>query len=196
MDLVGRAKAILLRPKQEWPAIENEATTPVLLYTSYIVPLAAIGPIARAIGLSVFGLPLGFLGTYRVSPVRAAAGAIVSFVFTLAGVWVLAWIIDWLAPKFGGQSNSIQALKVAAYSSTAAWLAGIFGLIPLLSILGLFGLYSLYLLYLGLPVLMKSPPDRSLTYTVVVILAGIAIAFLVTVLVAIVSPYGRPGIQM
>jgi hypothetical protein len=98
-------------------------------------------------------------------------------------VYVLALIIDALAPNFGGVSNQVQALKVAAYSSTASWVAGIFGLIPPLSWLGVLGLYSLYLLYLGLPILMKSPPDKAAGYTGVVIIAAIVL-FLVIGLVA------------
>jgi Yip1 domain len=62
--------------------------------------------------------------------------------------------------------------------------AGIFLLIPALGILNLlFGLYSLYLLYLGLPVLMKSPREKALTYTVVTVLAAIVL-FIVTGMIA------------
>ena len=73
---------------------------------------------------------------------------------------MLALIIDALAPTFNGTKNQIQALKVAAYCSTASWMAGIFALIPGLRFFGILGLYSLYLLYLGLPVLMKSPQGK------------------------------------
>lgn len=192
MDLVGRAKAILLSPRQEWPVIEKETTTAAELYTGYIVPLAAIGPLARAIGFSVIGVNLGILGSWRVSPANAIGGAVVSYISTLVGVWVLAWVIDALAPKFGGQSNSVQALKVAAYSATAAWLAGVFALFPPLSILGILGLYGLYLLYLGLPVLMKSPPEKAMGYTVVVVIVAVLIFAVVGVLASRLFPYGRP----
>ena len=192
MDLVGRAKAILMSPRQEWPVIEKETITAAELYTGYIVPLAAIGPVARAIGFSAFGVNLGILGSWRVSPANAVGGAVVSYVFTLVGVWVLAWVIDALAPKFGGQSNSIQALKVAAYSATAGCLAGVFALFPPLSILGILGLYSLYLLYLGLPVLMKSPPDKAIGYTVVVVIAAVVIFAVIGLLASRLFPYGRP----
>lgn len=196
MNLVARAKAILMSPKQEWPVIEKETMTTAELYTSYIVPLAAIGPIARAIGMSVLGVNLGILGSYRVSPGNAVGGAVVGFILALAGVWLLGWIIDFLAPKFGGQSNSSQALKVAAYSSTAAWLAGGFAIVPALAILGILGLYSLYLLYLGLPALMKSPQDKSLGYTVVVVVAAIVIFAVIGLCAGLLFPYGRPGIRL
>ncbi len=175
MALIDRAKRILLKPKEEWPVIEKEATTAAELYGGYIAPLAAIGPVASWIGMSVFGFSLPFVGTYRVPLLSGLARMIVSYLLTLAGVYVLALVIDSLAPTFGGQRNPAQALKVTAYSFTAGWVAGIFGIIPQLALLGILGLYSLYLLYLGLPVLMKSPPERSLGYTIAVIVATVVL---------------------
>jgi hypothetical protein len=96
-------------------------------------------------------------------------------VLTLVAVYVLSIIIDKLAPTFSGTPSQIQALKVATYSYTASWVAGIFLLVPALSFLSILGVYSLYLLYLGLPVLMKSPADKALNYTVVVIIAAIVL---------------------
>jgi Yip1-like protein len=175
MNLMERAKNIVLQPKTEWPVIDAEQTTTGALYTGYIIPLAAIGPIARIIGWSVFGMSLPFVGTFRIPIGYAVRTAVITYVASLIGTFVLALIIDALAPTFGGQKNQMQALKVAAYSSTAAWLAGIFGIIPALAILGLLGLYSLYLLFLGLPVLMKAPEDKAMGYTVVVIICAIVL---------------------
>ena len=175
MNLVDRVKRILLSPKTEWEVIEAEATTPSELYTRYIMPLAAIGPIAQLIGFSVFGISVPFVGTYRVPIGSAITQAVVSYVLMLAGTYLLALIIDALAPTFNGQRSQIQALKLAAYSLTASWIAGIFGLVPPLAILGVLGLYSLYLLYLGLPVLMKAPREKAMAYTAVVILAAVVL---------------------
>jgi hypothetical protein len=179
MNLVDRVKQILLSPKSEWDVIDAEQTTPADLYTHYIMPLAAIGPVAHLIGSTVFGIPIPFVGTYRVPIGSAITQAIVSYVLSLAGIYVLALIIDALAPTFGGQRSQIQALKLAAYSSTASWLAAIFGLVPALSPLALLGLYSLYLLYLGLPVLMKAPRDKAVGYIGVVIITAIVLAMVI-----------------
>jgi hypothetical protein len=175
MNLVDRVKRILLSPRSEWEVIDAEPTTPAALYTGYIIPLAAIGPIAQLIGYSVFGISVPFMGTYRVPIGSALTTAIVSYVLSLAATYVLALIIDALAPTFNGQRSQTQGLKVAAYSSTAAWVAGIFALIPGLRLLMILGAYSLYLLYLGLPVLMKVPRDKALPYTAVVVLAAIVL---------------------
>jgi len=173
--LVARVKGIIMQPKSEWRVIDGESTTVSQLYTGYIIPLSAIPPIASVIGLSVFGISLPLLGTYRVPLGSALTSAITQYVLGLVGIYVLALIIDALAPTFAGQKDQMQALKVAAYSSTASWLAGIFALIPGLRILGLLGLYGLYLLYAGLPILMKAPAEKAMGYTVVVIICAIVI---------------------
>lgn len=177
--LVSRVKGILLSPKSEWSVIDGESATVGQLYIGYIAILSAIPPIAAFIGYSVFGISIPFIGTYRVPMGSALTSAITQYVLGLAGCYALALIIDGLAPTFAGQKNLIQALKVAAYSATASWLAGIFALVPGLRLLGLLGLYSLYLLYLGLPVLMKSPKDKAMGYTVVVVVCAIVIFWVI-----------------
>jgi hypothetical protein len=174
MGLADRVKRILLSPRSEWPVIEGETATTSSLYAGYIVPLAAIPAIAAFIGLSLVGVHT--LGMSIKIPIGAGIeGAVVRYVLSLVAVYVLALIIDALAPTFGGSRSRIQALKVAAYASTASWLAGIFVLIPALSILGLLGLYSLYLLYLGLPAVMKAPQEKAAGYTVVVVICAIVL---------------------
>lgn len=196
MNLVERVKRILLSPRTEWEVIDAEQTTPAELYTRYILPLAAIGPIAQLIGYSVFGVTLPFVGTYRVPIGSAITQAIVSYLLTLAGTYVLALVIDALAPTFNGQRSQIQALKLAAYSLTASWVAGIFALVPGLRILTLLGLYSLYLLYLGLPVLMKTPREKAMGYTVVVIIAAIVLSLVIGAIAGVFMKIPGAGMSM
>ena len=117
-----------------------------------------------------------FLGTYRVPMVTGLVSAAVGLAIQLASVFVLGLIIDALAPKFGGEKNSAQALKVAVYSFTPAWAASVVRILPSLGILAaLASLYGIYVLYLGLPRLMKSPPEKAVTYTLVVVACGFGI---------------------
>jgi Yip1-like protein len=175
MNLVARAKAILMTPKQEWPVIDAEPLNVRELLLGYVLPLAAIGPIAAFIGTSVFG----FGGIFRVSMGWALSHAITSFVLAVLSVFVLAWVINVLAPNFGATQNMQQAIKLSAYSATAGWVAGIFYLIPALWMLAAIGgIYSLYLFYLGLPVLMKVPADKAVPYIVVVVVSVIVLYWL------------------
>src|SRR3546814_14842544 len=95
----------------------------------YVLVLAAIGPLAGLIGGQVFGFR--FLAvTFRPPLGGAIVSALMSYVLTLAAIYIVALVIDALAPTFGGQKNPIQALKVAVYSGTAGWVAGIASLLP------------------------------------------------------------------
>lgn len=181
--LVERVKNILLRPAQEWERIDSEPAATGQIYRNYVLPLAAIPVVAELIGSLVFGHSVfGF--TYRPSFGSALGSAIVQYGLSLLAVLVLALIIDGLAPTFNATRNRLQALKVAAYSATAAWVAGIFALIPAIAVLSILGLYSLYLLYLGLPRLMKAPQEKALPYTAVVIAASVVLWLIIGALVA------------
>jgi hypothetical protein len=191
MDLIARVKGILLTPKTEWGVIDTESTTVRSLYTGYIMPLAAIPAVAGFIGMTLLGYNV--LGTtFRYSMSAGIQQALLMYVLSLVGTYVLALIINALAPNFGGQKNQIQALKVAAYSSTASWVVGIFAILPALAVLSVLGLYSLYLLFLGLPRLMKAPEEKAMPYTVVVIIGAIALFIVVGVLSRAVVP--MPGL--
>jgi len=158
----------------------------------YVLPLAAIGPVAAAIGSSVFGINAVF-AVYKTPVVWAVSQAIVSYVLTLVLVYVQALIIDALAPSFGGTKDRLSAFKVSAYSWTAAWLAGVFGIFPMLGILGILGLYSFYLMYRGLPKLMKAPEDKAVGYTAVVVIISIVMALIVGAVAGAVGSIGMMG---
>jgi hypothetical protein len=177
--LSNRVKAILLSPRLEWPVIADEPATLTSIYTGYVLILAAIPAVCSAIGLSVLGMSVPFVGTFRIDPMTAIRMAVVRYVASVLGVYLLALTIDTTAPTFGGHKDLVRALKVAAYASTAGWVVGVFSIVPALSVLGLLGLYGLYLLYTGLPVLMHTPPDRAQSYTVVVVLTAIVVTLLV-----------------
>lgn len=187
MGLIDRAKNIIMKPRQEWQVIDAEPATVGGLYTGYIIPLSLLPAIAGAVGLALFGISLPFFGNIKMPVGTALGSAAVQFVGGLIGIYIVALVIDALAPTFGGTKNPIQAMKVAAYSYTAAWVFGILSIIPALGLVVLLlSLYSLYLLYTGLPILMKSPPERSFGYTaltvVVVIVVYICIGILVRAL--------------
>jgi hypothetical protein len=110
-------------------------------------------------------------------------------VLSLVMVFVLALIIDAMAPTFEGTKSQVSALKLSAYASTAAFVGGIFSLLPSLSVLGaVAALYGIYLLYLGLPVLMKCPVDKAIAYTAVVVVCAIVGGFVIAWVLALLTP--------
>lgn len=180
--MLERGRAVLFEPRAAFKEVESEFTKPGAIWGRYILPLAAIGPIAGAIGRLVFGRRIALTTlTGSVSISDAVTWAVISYILALVAVFVLAKVISLLAPGFGGQKNDVQALKVAAYASTPMWLAGAFSVYARLVMVGVIvSAYSLYLLYVGLPILMKVPQDRSMGYTAVVIIAAVVIFLLVS----------------
>src|SRR5262245_41072368 len=168
MDLVPRVMKILTKPKQEWPVIAGESTDVATLYKEYIVLLAAVPAICTFIGMTVIGVPIPFFGTMRVGVGNGVTGLVVRYVLRLAAVYLAAILVARLAPTFQSQGSTIQALKLVAYASTPAWVAGVLSLFPpLVPLTILAGLYGVYLFYLGLPHLMKTPPDKVIPYMIV-----------------------------
>jgi hypothetical protein len=170
MNLVERIKGILLQPKSEWLAIEREPGDAGYLFPNYVAIVAAISPVCTFIGTSIIGF-----GAFRVGLGVGILRAVVLYVLSLVGVFVVAYIMDFLAGTFGAQKNLDNAMKVSAYAPTAAWVAGVFNIIPALAFLGILGLYSLYLLYTGIVALMKPAADKALIYTIAVIVCAIIV---------------------
>lgn len=191
--MVERIKNLLLAPREEWARIDAEPMTVKGIMTGWAAPLAAIGPVATLIGMQAFGFRL-FGIVYRPPLGSSIATAVISYATSLIGVYVVALIIDNVAPSFGAAKNMVEATKVAAFSFTAAWLAGIFAIIPMLGVLGLAGLYSFYLLWIGLPMLMKPPADKAASYAAVAIAAGVFAYFVVSLIVSQVSAAFTPPI--
>jgi hypothetical protein len=181
--LIARVANILMRPKAEWEVIGPEPATARGLILGYAAILAAVPAIARVVsGLMPHCF---FVACYTPNPVWVVVGAVVYYVVSLASVFLVGLIIDALAPSFGGEKSQVQAMKVAVYSWTAAWLAGIFLVIPWIgAVFTLAGLYSLYLLYTGLTPLMKSPLDRAPIYTLVVVVVAVVIYILAAAITA------------
>ena len=166
-NLQTRVVNILKDPKSEWPVIAAESTDIGRLYREYIVPLSAIPVVA------------GFIGMMWISGALATAGvggglmwwlgfSIASYVLGLAGLYIDAVVIEWLAPKFKSSGTRVDALKVVAYSMTPVWVAGILHVVPLLGMLAILAaIYAIYLCYLGLPHVMKTPQDQVVIFMIV-----------------------------
>ena len=188
MNLVERVKNILLQPKSEWPVIEREPGDAGYLFTNYVCIVSAIPPVCSFIGMSLIGF-----GPFRVGIVSGLVHAIVVYVLGLVGIFVMAYIIDFLAGVFGGQKNLDNAMRVSAFAPTAAWICGVFNIIPALAILGILGLYSLYLLHTGIVALMKPPAGKAIIYTIAVVVCIIVLWIVVFSIIGAIFGVGIMG---
>lgn len=190
--LIARVKNILLTPKTEWPVIAAEPATVPDLYKHYIIYIAALTPVATFIGMVLFGIHIPLLGTIHVGFGAALIQMILGYAMSLGMTFVMALIINALAPSFGGTANQIQALKAAAYAYTSVWVVGVLNILPGLGMLVFLlvlvaAIYTIYLLYLGLQHSMQSPPDRAGGYTAVVVVIGIVVGWVLALIVGIAS---------
>lgn len=188
MSLIQRVQDILLKPKDTWPVIAQEQDDIGAIYKQYLIILAAIPAVAGFIGMSFIGV--GMFGmSVRVPLLAGLTSMVVGYVLSLVMVFVLGLIVDALAPTFGATKNPLNAFKVVAFGMTAGYVGGIFSLIPMLSILGLLmSLYSVYLMYLGLPVLMKCPPEKAVGYTAVILVCGVVAMLIMGAISAVFMP--------
>ena len=178
MNVSDRAKNIMLFPQSTWIAIEAEQMSIGEINRHYVMPLAAIPAVATVIGDTLFGG-----STFVDDFAFGILDGLLAFLFVLVVTSIVAVIIDWTAPNFGGNKNRLNSYKLAAYSLTPAWLAGVFNIVPALSRLTILGIYGAYLLYLGIPILMKSPADRAVPYMATIALVAVALLIAVSLMV-------------
>lgn len=195
MHFADRIYELFTQPTDTWLEVKEEPLTPRQLYLRYALPLAAIPPIARMVGLTVIGV--SFLGVRYRSPLLNVLGyGIVSYVLSLVALYVAALVADTLAPYFGGRKNMDQALKLVIYSSIPYWIGGILlfipGLAPLVTIISLYGCY---LLFKGLPILMETPRANVPFYFLVLLAVAVILSFAAASIATALFLEGRMGIR-
>jgi hypothetical protein len=187
MNLQKRITTLLTRPHAEWQVIAAERTDVPSLYREYIAVLAAIPALSLVLGLMVFGVPL--LGRWGLA--AALTAGVASYVSALVSPLLAAFIIERLAPRFASGGDTVQALKLVAYASTPLWVGGVVYLVVVLApLIVLAALYAIYLFYVGLPYVMKTPPEQVVPFMVV---SALAIIVLNIVLRFVISAVGVPS---
>lgn len=180
--LIARAQRLLLSPESEWEVIAGEAADIQAIYKTYVGPLIVASSIAGAIAYLYLGHGLG--GTIQVLLAQVVLG--------LLGVYVVAFVVNALAPSFGATPDMGQAFKLAAYAPTAAWVGGICAIVPLIGGIVAIGgaLYTLYLYYVGLPRLMRPPEDKVIVY----LLAVLGVVIVIFIAIGAISASMLPSI--
>ena len=134
--------------------------------------LALIPALSSFVGATLIGVVAPSGAILRTDLIGGLFGAIFSYAASCAIVLLLGLIIDLLAPRFGGRRDFEDAFKLAVYSFTPLWLAGIFLLLPGLRFLVLTGVYGIYLFWLGAPRLAKVPEQQAANFTLVIVICA------------------------
>lgn len=177
MDIVARAKGMIMNPRGEWATVAGEAADSKSLLLGYAAPLAAIPAVAGFLATLIL---LGGRGI-----VSALISSIVGYVLGLVGIYVVAKIVEMLAPRFGGMADEPTAMKLVVYAATAAWVFGAAIIVPIIGwIVVLIGaLYSLYTFYLGAAPVARVPDNQTVVFTIAVIVVAIVVNFLIGLVV-------------
>lgn len=170
--IFAKAKKVVTDPVAAWGEIKSESSTIESIYKEYLIYLAAIPALAAFIGNLLFHFSL-FSNLLH---------SVVGFALRLAGVYVAALIIEWLAPKFEGGGSRTEAFKLAAYSTTPALLAGALLVIPALApIVGLLSLYVIYVFWLGIEPTVRVPDNKRVPFVLSLVGCFIVIGIALTI---------------
>jgi hypothetical protein len=177
MYLIKRLQNLLISPTAEWPVIKQETLSVAQVYLKYLLVYAALPSV---------GYLLSFIG--KPSFVVALRLAIISYVVWLLTFNFVTVIVNRLAPTFSSAPNTNHAFKLVAFSVVPLLVAGLLSFIPnlglILSIIG--AAYSAYLCYYGLPVLMQTPEDKLVPYTVATLVVVLIIYFVLVIVLGLV----------
>jgi hypothetical protein len=197
--IIDRVKEIVLKPKDTWVTIKAEEDTIAGLCKDYLFILAAVPALASFLGNWIVGyrLPFRFGPVIRLSFIESLVVAIIWYATTIAGIWIIAKAVSFLAPRFGSAQDDIKGFKIAVYSYTPYLAAGLLYIIPSVGNLApLLGLYGFYLLYIGLPVVMDTPKEKSLAYTITIGISIILIFIIVMTITVAISGAFSPSIYV
>jgi hypothetical protein len=181
-NIIQRVIHIITKPKDEWQVIATEQPNAMKLIGGYALILALIPAVSAFIKYGIIGM--SFMGYTSRSIGSGIQTGLIQLLSAVIGVYLLAWVIDLLAPSFDSQKNFGRSLQLAVYSSTPQWVAGILLLFSttMSMLIMVIGLYAIYLLAVGMPVLKGTPKDKVVGYVALTIVAMIVIGLLLALI--------------
>lgn len=190
---------LYINPKESWGKLAEENFTIRELYTKFIIFLAFIPAVSHFIGFVVFRdyyvqAIKDFLQMAEKDPEQPKRTveymqalmhelmdnditqeiliAIVTYGFELFKPVVLAIIIFFLSPAFGGIKDPNKSFTVATFALVPTWAAGAFYVMnsPLtMFVIFLGSFYSFYLIFIGGEKVLKIPTERSKNFQFIIV---------------------------
>ncbi|MFC6440490.1 Yip1 family protein [Bowmanella sp. JS7-9] len=165
-------------PKEEWQTIEkrHESLSHSL---SHILLVALIPALCSYYSAVHMGWSIGVGDPIVLTESSAAFVSVGMYAGLIAGVFALAYLIQWMGVTFDARPSFAQAMELAAYTATPLFMVGFAALYPVLwfvALVGLIGLsYSVYLLYAGVPILMDIEEEKGFIYSSSVVTCGLVL---------------------
>jgi len=163
MDLIEcflRARNFITSPGEEWQVIIEEQANRSVVIRNYLLPFIFLLAITTFLGI--------FLFRNYVTVSIMVLGAVVNSLGAFLSIYISAWIINELAPRFESKKDFTSSFKLATYSYTAVFIThSIASLLLPLYFIVIFGLYSVYVLWMGLGPMMETPKESRLIYGII-----------------------------
>jgi hypothetical protein len=186
MNLINRARNMLLTPKTEWVVIAGEKPDANQIILNYVTPLVIAAAIAAFIGYGFIGVNVWGLRIASIS--WGLYYAILQLVLGIASVYITAFVVDALAPSFESEKDFGRSMKLVAYGSTPSLIASLFAIFPpvagIISIIG--AGYSIYLWYLGLGPIKKTIEDKKAIYLVIIFVILLVVYLVIGFIIGLV----------
>lgn len=191
--LIEMIKQLILKPKQTWQDIQSDSLTTQDILKKYLILAVSIPAAATFVGRWIVGIRIPFYGVHRLSFFASLFTAVLEYSLILIGIWGAGKVIQFLAEKFESSTHEINAYKLIVFSFLPYLAAGIIYLIPSLgTLVALMGLYCLFIFYLGIPVIMETPEERVLPFSIVSILVVLIIYFIISVITGTIIDHFGP----
>jgi len=165
-------------PKEEWQTIEKRHES--LTYSMvHILTIALIPAICSYYAAAHIGWSIGAGDVIKLPQSSAVAMSVAMYTGLVAGVFALAYLIQWMAQTFDAKPDFTQSLELAAYTATPLLMVGLTALYPVLWFVAVAGLaalsYSVYLLYSGIPIMMNIPEEKGFVYASSIVTCGLVL---------------------
>ncbi|AWL12416.1 Inner membrane protein YohC [Saliniradius amylolyticus] len=180
-------------PKEEWHTIDKRHEG-IGYSLVHVLIMALIPTLMGYYSAAHIGWSIGVGDPIRLTTDSAMVMGGAMYVALVAGVFALAYLIQWMAGTFDAKPTFTQSFELAVYTATPLFMVGFAAFYPelwFMMLVGLAGLsYSVYLLYSGVPILMHIPEEKGFIYSSSVVTCGLVLLVVLMAATVILWSYG------
>lgn len=168
------AQGALMEPDATWAKAKAQGRSARQMAQSLTIPLVLLS--------AVVSLVLGLVFSRNQSIPVILGHSAVSATLGILGVFLLAFLADYLAGYFGGGRDYNAAFNAVALCGVPSAIGAAILPIPVVGGLGSLGLglYGLYLFYRALPVFLTIPAEKRLAHYLATLGAGMLAGIIVS----------------
>lgn len=151
------------------------------------LPAAIIVAVSNMIGVLVFGISLGPVGTIRPGFGYTLSAAVQSIVFGVVGPFVYAFVAQKVSGFCGGSSDFSKAYSWGLHATLVGVVGGVAMLFPPVGVLVGFlcGLYSLYVAYVGIGEMLNVPEAKRIPFFIGVLIGCVIVGMVLSMILGL-----------